>query len=155
MQKKVTPLLGFTCLDYLWYVSNKPDGPPVCVMRTKENYCLAYVSICDLLMAANGGPVSFAMDIAAATKAFIPVIPVDILAMLGSQVPAFKYMADGSRIVNDAVSVLLYTYRLINIETHYGGAADRYARLTASYSEAVVAVAREKVPVAYAYNRGR
>ena len=77
------PLVGFTCLEYLWYVSNKVKGPHICVLPTKDAYCKHYVHNCDLLMASNGGQVSYKKDIIAATEALIPVLPIDVIGMLG------------------------------------------------------------------------
>lgn len=148
------PQLGFTCLEYLWYVDNAADGCNICILRTKEEYGLAYVHACDVLMAANGGPVSYDMDIAAATRAHIPVIPVDVLGMLGTSVPPFK-VVDGRKVVNDAAAAIIFAVRLIDMHTTLSNASDRYRAVSASFAEAVVARAREVVPVASAYPAGR
>jgi hypothetical protein len=141
------PLIGFTCPEYLWYVSNNSEGPHVCVMKTKTDYCHAYVENCNLLMASNGGAVSYQKDIIAATMRMIPVLPINVIGMLGASIPAFK--PDGS--VNDAVGALLHVMRLVSFQTQQGLADDRYDHAANEFANAVTARAREVVPPQYAY----
>lgn len=147
-KKENLPLIGFNCLDYLWYVDNAVEGPFICVYRTKDEYCHAYVDACDLLMASNGGQVSYQKDIIAATQRMIPVLPIDVIGMLGASIPAFK--PDG-KTVNDAVGALLHVMRLIGFQERGGLAEDRYTQVADAFASAVVARAREVIPPAYAY----
>jgi hypothetical protein len=148
-KKRNMPLLGYICLDYLWYVSATPDGPYICVKETKKDYCESYVGASDLLMACNGGQVSYQMDTIAALTHFIPVMPINIIGMLGASIPAFK--ADGT--VNDAVGVLIHAMRLIQFgSTGQGLAEDRYAIIADAFANAVTARAREVVPTAHAFD---
>jgi hypothetical protein len=78
-------------------VDNSEKGPPILITKTKDAYCELYIRHLDLLLAANGGEVSYKMDIHAATVAYIPVIPVDVLGMFGATVPAFVYGDNGEK----------------------------------------------------------
>ena len=141
------PLLGYICLAYLWYVDNGTEGAPICIMSTKEAYCEAFVAAADLLMACNGGEVSYQMDMIAAMKRFIPVMPINIIGMLGASIPAFK---NGK--VNDAVGVLLHGLRLIRIgNAGQGLAEDRFQTVADDFADAVTARAREVAPPQYAF----
>lgn len=142
------PLLGYTCLAYLWYVSTTLDGPYICIKPTKEEYCEAYVTMSNLLMACNGGQVSYMMDTIAALKHFIPVIPIDVIGMLGASIPAFK----PDRTVNDAVGVLKHGLRLLDFkEVVHSRAEDTFRGVADIFASAVTARAREVVPTRYAF----
>lgn len=146
------PLLGTSCLAYLWYVNNKPVGPNILIARTKQEYNELYVGLIDLLLAANGGQVSYDMDIHAATRRMIPVVPVDVLSMLGSKVPAFIVDSSGGRKVNDAVGALIYTWRLLDwTSAGFSHAKDRFEEVSKQFSDAVVAAAREVAPAKYSF----
>lgn len=146
------PLLGTSCLSYLWYVDNKPAGPTILVARTKQEYNELYVGLLDLLLAANGGQVSYDMDIHAATKRFIPVIPVDVLGMLGSKVSAFIVNSDGVRKVNDAVGAIESTIRMLDWRNvGFSHVTDRFEEVSRQFSDAVVAAAREVAPAKYSF----
>ncbi len=146
------PIIGTTCLAYLWYVDNTPNGPTILIASSEDDYCKLYVSNLDLLVAVNGGTVSYDMDIYAATKKFIPVVPVDVLSVLGATVPAFVFDEQGRRKVNDAVRVLLYAWRLLDLE-HAGlnMAQDRFEIAACQFGDAMIARAREVAPAKYAY----
>lgn len=148
------PNIGTTCLEYLWYVDNASQGPKVLIARSKEDYNRLYVSQLDILLAANGAETSFKMDVHAATEALIPVIPIDIIGMLGSKVPAFKTdPATGERRVNDAVGVLLKTWLLIdwnNVPASY--ADDRFPLVARKFSNCVVARVRELIAPKHGYS---
>lgn len=146
-KEKNIPLIGFTCLEYLWYVDNSFAGPYICVTKSKKDYCESYVHSCDLLMASNGGEVSYKMDIIAATKALIPVLPINVIGMLGASVPAFR--PNGS--VNDAVGALLHVLRLINLNCGHGLAEDKFSEVANDFANAVLGRAREVVPPQYAF----
>lgn len=146
------PLLGTSCLAYLWYVNNKPEGPAILITKTKQEYNEMYVGLLDLLLAANGGQVSYDMDIHAATRRMIPVVPVDVLAMLGSKAPAFVTDSHGNRKVNDAVGALIYTWRLLDwTSAGFSHAKDRFEEVSKQFSDAVVAAAREVAPARYSF----
>ena len=146
------PIIGTSCLPYLWYVDNCADGPTVLIVPSEDDYCRLYVSQLHILLAANGGEASYRMDIHAATEALIPVIPVDVLGMLGARITPFIIDASGKRKVNDAVAALNFTWRLLNWQPiGHSLAQDRFHDIANLFSNAVVARARELAPGIHAY----
>lgn len=148
------PIIGTTCLAYLWYVDNGVAGPKILIAKSKEDYNRLYVSQLDVLLAANGAETSFKMDVHAATEALIPVIPVDIIGMLGSKVPAFKTdPVTGQRKVNEAVGALLFSWRLLDWRSVAAShAEDRFQIVSGQFSSAVIARVREIIDPKYAYS---
>ena len=145
-------ILGTTCLAYLWYVDSKKEGPDICISLTKKEYCEAYVGMTDLLLAANGGETSYKMDVHAATEAFIPVVPIDVLSMLGATVPAFIVDSNGKQKVNDAVRALTTVWRLLDwTHSNQTFVQDRFNIVAEQFSDALVARVREVAPPKYSF----
>ncbi len=147
-RKENIPLLGFTCPDYLWWVNNSPDGPMICICKDKNDYCEQYIGALDILFAANGGPVSYQMDIKAATEHFKPIIALNVLQVLGASTPAFT--PDGK--VADAVGVLNKMYNIINFSPSSATTVpDLYPAVSKQFCATVVGITRTMVSPRRAY----
>jgi hypothetical protein len=144
------PIIGTSCVRYLWVVHNGKrydcgrKRPVVLVGQTGKDYNDLYLRIPTTLLAANGGPICYEMDIAAATgERKIPFVPVDIFKMLGVTVAAWK-IVDGKMVVNDAVGAINDTFRVPHISAK-GGRVDLFSATVKGYATECVNIARGRV----------
>jgi len=141
------PLLGISCPEYLWYV-NADKGPTICVAENTEEYCNTYIKGLDILFAANGGPVSYEMDIRAATRFAKRVIIVDVLRTLGARIQGF----DQDNKVLDAAAALQERLALISSGDEWvNKEGDAYEAMTDRLITRVVTFARQLVSPERAY----
>lgn len=149
--------LGFSCPEYLWWV-NSATGPTVCVM-TKENalspvgtneqaYCDAYVQAVDILFAANGGKVSYEMDVRAATLYHKRVVILDVLRTLGARIQGF----DQSGKVLDAAAAFVERFHIIHAgDALFQSPNDIFKATREALVERIVGLARNIVSPEMAY----
>jgi len=146
--KEGIPLLGFTCPEYLWWVSNESVGPTICICRDEAEYCKQYVGALDILFAANGGEVSFNMDLLAATRMHKRVIGLNVLQTLGANTPA--YTPEGK--VADAIGALNYGLSIIDLgSVVVTRSPDPFPAIKQRFCETVVGITRGLVSGSRAY----
>lgn len=139
------PLIGISCPEYLWWV-NAEKGPIICVTPDKQEYCDTYIQGLDILFAANGGPVSYDMDIRAATHFAKRVIVVDVLRTLGARIQGFdkdNNVLDAAAAIQERLALISAGDEWVQRENDpYEAMKDRLVTRVISYARQLVSPTR-------------